>query len=155
MVPGAQYESALSIHISPPSQPPIPPLQAIAELLAELPVLHTGFPAAIYFRHGSGYTNMCPRRKCEKKVHFSYTDGNRICWPFQVEEYYKCYKCPSRWRGSSSNHLPVDVWDLDVVNTMLEDILFLTSASWSSIVMITCLFSTGHSRTASFSPLHR
>lgn len=62
---------------------------------------------------------------------------------------------PSRWRGRSSNHLPVDVWDLEVVNTMLEDILFLTSGSWSSIVIITCLFSTGHSRTASFSPLHR
>ena len=54
-------ESAICIHISPPSwtSPPhthpglIPPIQVIKEHRAELPVLYSRFPLAIYFTHGS------------------------------------------------------------------------------------------------------
>ena len=112
LVSAVQRESAVSIHISPLSQSPNPPLQAITELLAELPGLYSSFPLAIYFRHGSlssssisGYTNMCPRRKCEKKVNFSYTDGNCICWPFQVEgQFFQPPTCRCLGLGGSKHH---------------------------------------------------
>ena len=57
-----QCESAVCIDIYIPSllnllpKPlPIPPLYVITEHQAELPVLHGGFPLAIYFIHGSIY----------------------------------------------------------------------------------------------------
>ena len=50
-------ESAICIHISPPSwtshpPTPIPPLEVITEYWAELSVLYTRFPLAVYFTHG-------------------------------------------------------------------------------------------------------
>ena len=114
LVSAVQRESAVSIHISPLSQSANPALQAITELLAELPVLCSSFPLAVYFRHGSlssssssssGYTNMCPRGKCEKKVNFSYTDGNRIGWPFQMEvQFFQPPTCRRLGLGGSKHH---------------------------------------------------
>ena len=51
-------ESAICIHISPPSwtslpPPHIPPIQVITEHRAEIPVLYRRFPLAICFTHGS------------------------------------------------------------------------------------------------------
>ena len=43
-----QCESAIIIHISPPSRPPIPLLQVIIEHQAGLPALYSNFPPAIY-----------------------------------------------------------------------------------------------------------
>lgn len=48
-----------------------------------------------------------------------------------------------------------ETWSLLVVKLLLEDILFRTSGSWSSTVRVAWRFRAGHSRTASFSPLHR
>ena len=60
LVSAAQWsESAVCIHISPPSwaclPPPIPSLQVITEPRAEPPMLYSRFPLAIYFTHGSVY----------------------------------------------------------------------------------------------------
>ena len=52
-------ESAIYIHVSPPSwtslplPSPIPPISVITEHRAELPVLYSRFPLAIDFTHGS------------------------------------------------------------------------------------------------------
>ena len=53
-----QNKSATCIHIPTPSwaslpPAPVPPLYVTTELWAELPVLHSSFPLAIYFTHGS------------------------------------------------------------------------------------------------------
>ena len=58
-----QSESAICIYISPLSwaslpHPLIPPLQVITEHRAELPVLYSSFPLAIYVTHGSVYMSV-------------------------------------------------------------------------------------------------
>ena len=63
LVSAAQWsESAVCIHISPPSwaclPPPIPSLQVITEPRAEPPMLYSRFPLAIYFTHGSVYMGL-------------------------------------------------------------------------------------------------
>lgn len=53
------------------------------------------------------------------------------------------------------HHSPELTWSLLVVKLLLEDILLMTSGSWSSTVSIAWRFRAGHSRTPSFSPLHK
>ena len=60
-----QSESAICIHISPPSwtslpphTPPIPPTQVKTEHGAELPALYSRLPLAICFTHGSVYMSI-------------------------------------------------------------------------------------------------
>ena len=57
------HESAISIHMSPPSLtlPPTPttsPLCVVPEHRAELPVLYSSFPLALYFTHGNVYISV-------------------------------------------------------------------------------------------------
>ena len=48
-----QRESAISRHVSPPSETsPHPPSELAAEYPVELPVLHSKFPLAIWFTYG-------------------------------------------------------------------------------------------------------
>ena len=63
LVPAVQHESAIGIHISPPSwaslpPTPIPPLQVSAEHQAELPLLSSDVPVATYLTDGGVYMSV-------------------------------------------------------------------------------------------------
>ena len=42
----------------PPTAHPFPPFQVVIDYQAELPVLHSSFPLAIYFTYGNIYVSM-------------------------------------------------------------------------------------------------
>jgi len=72
-----QHESAISIHMSPPSEPPShlpshPIPQVDTELLFKLPESYTKFPLAIYFAYGniSFHVTLSSNKKLKKKTFF-------------------------------------------------------------------------------------
>ena len=81
------------------SLPPVPPLCVITEHQAELPVLYSSFPLAVYFTHGSTSMHGCVRAKSLQSCRLFATLWIVACqvllsMGFSRQEYWSGLPCP-------------------------------------------------------------